>query len=252
MTSLVAGPASRCAGAGNRVGRDRTSGRAESNGMCGRRSRGRPPEFPLSRSACWRWPVTCFIAAACGRFPSTKSSRPQACHQIDPSSFLPSIFCTKMKNKRALEINRRANFRASSEKFNFTKHLVGFWRDLERDLEDKLHWKYDELSPLPLLEKLKLAECPADTDELARAEFFWSRRPRLLPAAGYIVWLIVALGLPFWLFTVPAIGLPLLIISAVVVNTGIVQSVRWRRQYELSINRLIRHFGRSEHSRPSV
>jgi len=46
MTSLVAGPASRCAGAGNRVGRDRTSGRAESNGMCGRRSRGRPPEFP--------------------------------------------------------------------------------------------------------------------------------------------------------------------------------------------------------------
>ena len=46
MTSLVAGPASRCAGAGDRVGRDRTSGRAESNGMCGRRSRGRPPEFP--------------------------------------------------------------------------------------------------------------------------------------------------------------------------------------------------------------
>jgi len=33
--------------------------------------------------------------------------------------------------------------------------------------------------------KLKLAECPADKDELARAEFFWSRRPRLLPAAGY-------------------------------------------------------------------
>jgi hypothetical protein len=39
-----------------------------------------------------------------------------------------------MKNKPALEINRRANFRASSEKFNFTKHLVGFWRDLEDSL----------------------------------------------------------------------------------------------------------------------
>ena len=157
-----------------------------------------------------------------------------------------------MKHKRALEIDRRANFRASSEKFNFTKHLVGFWRDLERDLEDNLHWKYDELSPLPLLEKLKLAECPADKDELARAEFFWSRRPRLLPATGYIVLFILLLGLPYWLFIVPAIGVPLLIISAVVVNTGIVQSVRWRRQYELSINRLIRHFGRSEHSTPSV
>ena len=157
-----------------------------------------------------------------------------------------------MKNKRALEINRRANFRASSEKFNFTKHLVGFWRDLERDLEDNLHWKYDELSPVHLLEKLKLDECPTDKDELARAEFFWSRRPRLLPVTGYIVWLIVALGLPFWLFIVPAIGVPLLMISAVVVDTGIVRSVRWRRHYELSIDRLIRHFGRSEQSTSSV
>ena len=153
-----------------------------------------------------------------------------------------------MKNKRALEIDRRANVRASSEKFTFSKHLVAFWRDLE----DNQHWKYDELSPAQLLAKLKLDERPVDKDELARAEFFWSRRPRLLPAAGYIVWLIVALGLPFWLFTVPAIGLPLLIISTMVVNTGIVQSVRWRRQYELSIDRLIRHFGRSEHSTPSV
>ena len=153
-----------------------------------------------------------------------------------------------MKNKRALEIDRQANSRASSDKFNFTKHLGRFWRDLE----DNQRWKYDELSPVQLLEKLKLDECPADKDELARAEFFWSRRPRLLPATGYIVWLIVALGLQFWLFIVPAIGLPLLMISAVVVDTGIVRSVRWRRQYELSIDRLSRHFGRGAHSTPSV
>jgi hypothetical protein len=153
-----------------------------------------------------------------------------------------------MKNKRALEIDRRANFRALSEKLNFTKHLVGFWRDLE----DNQRWKYDELSPVQLLEKLKLDERVANKDELARAEFFWRRRPRLLPAAGYIAWIIVALALPVWLFIFPAIGVPLLIITAVVVNTGIVRSVRWRRQYELSIDRLIRHFGRSEHSTPSV
>src|ERR1700687_5472809 len=125
-----------------------------------------------------------------------------------PSSFLRFIFCAEMKNKRALEIDRRANFRASSEKLNFTKHLVGFWRDFE----DNQHWKYDELPPVQLLEKLKLDECPADKYELARAEFFWSRRPRLLPATAYILWLIVALGLPFWLFIVPAIGVPLLIV----------------------------------------
>ena len=44
----------------------------------------------------------------------------------------------------------------------------------------------------------------ADKDELARAEFFWRRRPRLLPATGFLLWIILALGLPFWLFTVPA------------------------------------------------
>ena len=128
-----------------------------------------------------------------------------------------------MKNKRAPDIDRRANVRASSEKFHFTKHLVGFWRDLE----DNQHWKYDELSPAQLLAKLKLDECPVDKDELARAEFFWSRRPRLLPATGYIVWFILLLGLPYWLFIVPAIGVPLLMISAVVVDTGIVPVDLW-------------------------
>jgi len=145
-------------------------------------------------------------------------------------------------------MDRCANFRASSEKLTFTEHLAGFWRDLE----DDQRWKYDELSPVQLLEKLKLDDCPADKDELARAEFFWSRRPRVLPATGFLLWVILVLGLPFWLFTVPAIGVPLLMIAMVVVDTGIVRSVRWRRQYELSIDRLIRHFGRSEHSTPSL
>jgi hypothetical protein len=157
-----------------------------------------------------------------------------------------------MKNKRALPIDRRANFRAWSEKPSFTKHLAGFWRDLERDLNDNPHWKYDELSPVQLLGKLKLDECPSDKDDLARAEFFWSRRPRFLQALTYVAWLIVALGLPFWLVIVPAIGVPLLIVFTVLANTDIVRSVRWRRQYELSIDRLIRHFGRSAHSTPSV
>jgi hypothetical protein len=153
-----------------------------------------------------------------------------------------------MKNKRALEIDGRANFRAASEKLNFTKHLVGF----SRDLEDNQRWKYDELSPVQLLETSKFDERTTDKDELARAEFFWSRRPRFLPAITYVAWLIVALGLPFWLFIVPALGVPMLIVSTVIANTDIVRSVRWRRQYELSIDRLIRHFGRSAPPHPWV
>jgi hypothetical protein len=121
------------------------------------------------------------------------------------------------------------------QKLSLGKRLCQVWRDLE----DNQCWKYDQLSPVQLLEKLELDECRADKDELARAEYFWNRRPRLLPIISYVAWLIVAFGLPFWLFIVPAIGYPLITISAVVVNTEIVRSVRWRRQYELAIDRLI-------------
>ena len=122
------------------------------------------------------------------------------------------------------------------EKHSLGKSLGELWQDLQADP----HWKYEQLSPIQLLEKLELHMYPTDNDELARATWFWSRRPRLLPAASCIAWLTVALGLPFWLFMVPSIGVPVLIIAAVIVNAEIVRSVRWRRQYELSIDRLIR------------
>src|SRR6266478_8482965 len=163
-----------------------------------------------------------------------------------PSFFSRFIFCIEMKNKQ--ETDRRANVRASPEKSTFSKQLAGVWRDLE----DNQRWQYNQLSPVQLLEELKLDKYPADKDELARAEFFWRRRPRLLPAITYVAWFIVALGLPFSLLIVPAIGVPLLIVSAVIANIDIVRSVRWRRQYEISIGRLIRHFGRRAHSTPSL
>src|SRR5258708_8966531 len=143
-----------------------------------------------------------------------------------------------MKNKRALEIDRRAKFCASSENPSVTNHLGGFCRDLE----DNQRWKYDELSPVQLLEKLKLDEYPTDKGEFARAEFFWSRRPRLLTAIDYIVWLTVALGLPFWLFIVPAIGVPLLIIAAVGVANQVASALRGGGQHVFRIVRLVPPF----------
>jgi hypothetical protein len=53
-------------------------------------------------------------------------------------------------------------------KVNFTKHLVGVWRDLE----DNQSWKYDELSPVQMLERLKLDKRLVDREELEHAEFF--------------------------------------------------------------------------------
>ena len=123
-----------------------------------------------------------------------------------------------------------------SQNLSFRKRLGDFWRDLL----DEPHWKYEELAPVRLLEQLELHAHLTDNDELARASWFWSRRPRCLQTANGMIWFIVALGLPLWLFVVPAVGLPLVIAAVVIVEIEIVRSVRWRRQYELSIDRLIR------------
>ena len=141
-----------------------------------------------------------------------------------------------MKINRSSKNSEGVSSHCLPEKVTFTKSI----RDLWRDLQDKSYWKYEKLSPVQLLEKSKLHRNSTDIDELARAEWFWSRRPLLLPTANCIVWTIVVLGLPFWLFSFPVIGVPLLVIAAVVGNAGIVRSVRWRRQYESSIGRLIR------------
>jgi hypothetical protein len=152
------------------------------------------------------------------------------------------LLCNRRLFKLEMKINRSSkktdgvSSRCLPEKVIFPKLI----RDLWRDLQDKSHWKDEQLSPVQLLEKSKLHRNSTDIDELARAEWFWSHRPRLLPAANCIVWLIVVLGLPFWLFSFPVIGAPLLVIAAVVGNAGIVRSVRWQRQYESSIARLIR------------
>src|SRR6266446_4076678 len=122
------------------------------------------------------------------------------------------------------------------EKLSFGKRLREVWQDFQ----DDPHWKYEQLSPVQLLEKSEFHRHPADNDELARANWFWSRRPRFLQVASCTVWLFLALGLPFWLLIVPSIGVPLLILAVVIVATEIVRSVQWRRQYELSIDRLIR------------
>ena len=122
-----------------------------------------------------------------------------------------------------------------SAKLPSSKRLASVWQDLQNEQK----WKYEELSPARLLERLNLLEYSRENDEFARANWFWTRRPRVLTMATYVVWLIVIVGSPFWLFILPVIGLPLIVILLMMVNIDIVQSLRWRRQYELSIDRLI-------------
>jgi hypothetical protein len=138
----------------------------------------------------------------------------------------------KMKTSRKNnECPNRRSFRQS-----FWQGLGEFWRDLR----EHSAWKYEEFPPSQLLEKSELPRYPTHQDELARADWFWSRRPRRLSTLSWVLWFVGALGLPLWLFVFPWIGVPLLIIATVIATLEIVWSVRWRRQYELSIDRLIR------------
>ena len=132
-------------------------------------------------------------------------------------------------------------------KSSLGKALTELWRDTRAESE----WKYEPLSPVKLLEKSGLHCCSKDNQELVRAAWFWGRRPRFLAVASSILWLTVALGLPFWLFVVPSIGSPLIIAAAVVVNTDLVRSLRWRRQYESSMDRLIRTIAVQDSGGPS-
>ena len=130
---------------------------------------------------------------------------------------------------------QRVTSHSACRALSYPKRLSQVWQDLQ----DEPHWKYGQLPPVQILEESGL-NCIAHNGELARANWFWRRRPRLLQATSFVAWLVVALGLPLWLFILPGIGLPLIILAAVIVNTEIARSVRWRRQYELSIDRLIR------------
>jgi hypothetical protein len=57
-----------------------------------------------------------------------------------------------MKGQLGPDNGRRPNIRAPSKKVNFTKNIT----EVLRNIEDKQSWKYDELPPAQLLEKLKL------------------------------------------------------------------------------------------------
>jgi hypothetical protein len=138
--------------------------------------------------------------------------------------------------KNSSKTDRCVVNRSEWEKHTLGKALREAWQDLQAEPK----WKYEQLAPVQLLEKSELRVQSTDSSELVRATWFWSRRPRLLAVASTILWITVALALPFWLFRIPSIGVPLMIVAAVVVNTDLVRSLRWRRQYESSIDRLIR------------
>ena len=104
-------------------------------------------------------------------------------------------------------------------------------------------WKYEELPPTALIESLHLEPTTVDQDEFSRAEWFWSRRPKLLSESlsFFFLYLTVAVCL-FYLLPDTIWFLLLWIIAGV--SYASIDSIclnRWRNEYESSINRIVIH-----------
>jgi hypothetical protein len=125
---------------------------------------------------------------------------------------------------------------------------------ISSDLTAEPVWQYQELPPFLLPELSKLNWQGADDSELSRAAWFWLRRPKSTFCEGRTA--LVLEGLCLLLFVMTAfVGSSEISISelaievtivlfAVVIGIGAivyqVKLVQWRREYERSVNRLIR------------
>jgi hypothetical protein len=104
-------------------------------------------------------------------------------------------------------------------------------------------WKYEELPPAALIESLHLEPAAIDQDEFSRAEWFWSRRPKVLSESlsFFFFYLTVAVCL---FYLVPG-TIPFLLLWMVAgASCAFVDRIclnRWRNEYELSIKRVVIH-----------
>jgi hypothetical protein len=126
-------------------------------------------------------------------------------------------------------------------------------KTLWRDLTTEPVWKYEELPPLLLRQLTKLDLFEVGDTELARAIWFWCRRPKLIfhdSTAPIIVALCVLVSLFIALVNWPGTLMPKRVAEMVILPLGLVVEIylvvqrlkflRWRGEYERSIDRVIR------------
>jgi hypothetical protein len=138
-------------------------------------------------------------------------------------------------------VNANADFRNDG--------LLAIWRDLTTEPV----WNYEELPPFLLSQVTKVDLVEASDSELSRVIWFWSRRPKPRfhdSAALLMVALCVLISLSLALVNWPGTSMSkritelIILLCEVAVEIYLVvqrlRFVRWRREYELSIDWLIR------------
>jgi hypothetical protein len=117
--------------------------------------------------------------------------------------------------------------------------IVGWWRDFQYPSR----WRYPDLTPADVLTFRQIGLESAADSELKRAAWLWSRRPKLILGSGalsYVIMVVcttIALLIPVFgfLFAGAWLGLWVLAIAA-----DTIRYVRWRRDYETALDRLLR------------
>jgi hypothetical protein len=104
-------------------------------------------------------------------------------------------------------------------------------------------WNCPKLSPADLIESSDLKPALINQEELLRAEWFWNRRPKVLFANMLLLfsYILILVCLLYFLPERAAPALSWMVVGASGVVVDRVRLDRWRREYELSIKRLILH-----------
>jgi hypothetical protein len=120
---------------------------------------------------------------------------------------------------------------------------VNRWRTFWQDFNSKPNWRYLELPPAQLQKTLDLEAGRLGRSEIIRAKWMWARKPKSIlteGSFGYALLLLVAL----LLLLIPRVGilftLAWCVFMFVTIARHTVRAARWRREYEVSITRIMR------------
>jgi hypothetical protein len=104
-------------------------------------------------------------------------------------------------------------------------------------------WKYEELPPAALIKSLHVESVAIDQDELSRAEWFWTRRPKVLSESlsFFFFYLTVAVCLFYLVPDTIWFFLLWILAGASCASIDRIRLDRWRNEYESSIERVVIH-----------
>ena len=118
---------------------------------------------------------------------------------------------------------------------------IAIWSNFWKDFQSEHDWRFPEVPPWQIHRYLGYPI--ADHSESLRTEWLWQRRPREILGRGVFGYLMVVVISILLLLTLPVgifVEAAWLFTCFILIASDVVRNVRWRRDYEVSLCRLIR------------